>query len=191
VPRARLSGTDTAVPAVTPAGTAQPVVVNPPPATAGTVTGAGTGAGAGAPTSPPTAPPATRSSVDPPQTNTPATSAPNTPATNAAAATAEIGAVIDAYARAIESRDIAELRRVYPSITGDQAAAFTDFFKSTRTLRASLAVKSSRVDGSRGTAHVAGTYEFTTTAGRNQQQQVTFDAELRRDAGSWKLVAIR
>jgi len=112
-------------------------------------------------------------------------------ATDVAAATAEINNVIDAYARAIESRDIAELRRVYPAISGDQASAFADFFKSTRTLRAALAVKSSRVDGNRGAAHVSGTYEFTTTAGRNQQQPVTFDAEFRREGGSWKLVAIR
>jgi len=104
---------------------------------------------------------------------------------------AEISSVIDAYARAIESRDVAELRRVYPAITADQSVAFGDFFKSTRSLRAALVVKSSRVDGNRGTARVAGTYEFTTTAGRNQQQQVTFDADLRREGGIWKLVAVR
>ena len=172
---------------VTPAGTAQPVTANPPPASAST--GAGTGAATGTPNSPPN-PPTTSSSADP-QTNTGATSVPATSTNNAAAATAEISGVIEAYARAIESRDIGELRRVYPAITGDQAAAFNDFFKGTRTLRASLAVKSSRVDGSRGTAHVAGTYEFTTSAGRSQQQQVTFDAELRRENGSWKLVAVR
>ena len=57
-------------------------------------------------------------------------------------ATAEIGAVIDAYARAIESRSIDQLRRAYAAITSDQARAFSDFFASTRTLRATLAVKS-------------------------------------------------
>ena len=165
---------------VTPAGTAQPVTVNPLPASTGT----------GAPNSPPNAP-ATSTSADPAQTNANPANAPPATTNNTAAATAEISSVIDAYARAIESRDIGELRRVYPAITGDQAAAFTDFFKSTRTLRASLAVKSSRVDGTRGSAHVTGTYEFTTTAGRSQQQQVTFDADLRREAGSWKLVAVR
>ncbi len=142
---------------VTPAGTAQPVAVNPPAASA----------------TPPITSPATNPSADP------------------VAAAAEISRVVDAYARAIESRDLAELRRVYPAMTGDQASAFGEFFKSTRTLRAALAVKSSRVDGNRGTARVAGTYEFTTTAGRSQQQQVTFDVDLRRDGGSWKLVAVR
>ena len=159
----------------------QPVAVIPPPAP---VVASNT---------PPNTPPATSSAGDPVPTSTAAKNAQSTAAsaTDVAAATAEINNVIDAYARAIESRDIAELRRVYPAISGDQASAFTDFFKSTRTLRAALAVKSSRVDGNRGAAHVSGTYEFTTTAGRNQQQPVTFDAEFRREGGSWKLVAIR
>jgi hypothetical protein len=112
------------------------------------------------------------------------------PNTTGEAAT-EIGNVIDAYARAIESRDMSQLRRVYSTITGDQANAFSDFFSSTRALRAVLAVNSVQVDGNKATARVAGTYEFTTTAGRAQQQPVTFQAELRHDGGSWKLVAVR
>ena len=154
---------------VIPAGTALPVTVNPPAASP-------------IPNSPPAASPPANSSTDP---------APANATANTNAAVAEISSVIDAYARAIESRDVAELRRVYPAITADQAVAFGDFFKSTRSLRAALVVKSSRVDGNRGTARVAGTYEFTTTAGRNQQQQVTFDADLRREGGIWKLVAVR
>jgi serine/threonine-protein kinase len=113
------------------------------------------------------------------------------PPPNMANAPAEIGAVVDAYARAIESRDMAELKRVYATITSDQASAFSDFFKSTRSLRAALAVKSLQVDGNKATARVAGTYEFTTSAGRSQQQPVAFDADLRRDGGAWKLVAVR
>jgi len=109
---------------------------------------------------------------------------------SAANASAEIGNVIDAYARAIESRDMAELRRVYGTITSARASAFSEFFKSTRELRATLAVKSLQVDGSRATARVSGTYEFTTSAGR-QQQTVAFEADLRHDAGIWKLVAVR
>jgi serine/threonine-protein kinase len=132
----------------------------------------------------------------PPNAPQPNTGAANGGATspanaNPAGASAEIASVIEAYARAIESRDMAELRRVYVAITNAQATAFSDFFKSTRDLRAALAIKSLTVDGNRATAHVAGTYEFTTTAGRAQRQPVSFDADLRRDGGSWKLVAVR
>jgi len=160
---------------VTPAGNPQPVITTPPPvATA-------------IPNSPPNTPPVTSSSAEPSGASAAATAA----AATAAAATAEINSVIDAYAHAIESRDLGELRRVYPAMTNDQASAFADFFKSTRTLRASLAVKSSRTDGNRVTAHVIGTYEFTTTSGRSQQQPVSFEAELRREGAAWKLSAIR
>jgi serine/threonine-protein kinase len=178
-----------APPTVTPAGT-QPVVNAPASGGAGA-------ASSGAPTSP------TSSSVPPanaaPANTTSVRANPPTPsAANANAATvstanadAEIANVIDAYARAIESRDMAQLRRVYATITSDQASAFSDFFSSTRALRAILAVKSVQIDGNKATAHVAGTYEFTTTAGRAQQQPVTFQVELRHDGGSWKLVGVR
>ncbi|HET7373950.1 MAG TPA: hypothetical protein VFJ20_11210 [Gemmatimonadaceae bacterium] len=99
--------------------------------------------------------------------------------------------MIDAYAQAIESRDMAELRRAYSTITSAQASAFSDFFKSTRDLRATLAVKGVQVDGNKATAHVTGTYEFTTNAGRDQRQPVSFDAEFRHDGGGWKLVVVR
>ena len=128
-----------------------------------------------------------------PQPNTPAPNAgtANGANPNPASASAEITTVIDAYARAIESRDMAELRRAYSTITNAQASAFSDFFKSTRDLRATLAVKGVQVDGNKATAHVTGTYEFTTSAGRDQRQPVSFDAEFRHDGGGWKLVVVR
>jgi eukaryotic-like serine/threonine-protein kinase len=116
---------------------------------------------------------------------------PTSASASSANAGTEIANVIDAYARAIESRDMGQLRRVYSMITSDQASAFSDFFSSTRTLRAVLAVKNLQVDGNHATAHVAGTYEFTTTAGRAQQQAATFQVELRREGGVWKLIAVR
>jgi serine/threonine-protein kinase len=164
----------TARPDVIPTGSPQPTP--PVPSAAPTTGGAGSVASSAAP------PPSGGASNNPP---------PSAPPANPAAASAEINAVVDAYARAIESRDVGELRRVYGSMTADQASAFGDFFKSTRTLRAALAAKSLRVDGTKATAHVTGTYEFTTTTGRTQSQAVAFDAELRRESGAWKLVAIR
>jgi hypothetical protein len=169
------------------AGTTQ-VVTNPP---AGTTTASGAGAPvtqqAPAPAPPPAIATPSKPTVSIPQQINPSAA----PAPTAANSAAEIGGVIDVYARAIESRDMAELRRVYATITSDQASAFSDFFKSTRLLRATLAVKSLQVDGNHATARVAGTYEFTTSSGRAQQQTVSFEADLRHDGGAWKLVAVR
>jgi serine/threonine-protein kinase len=116
--------------------------------------------------------------------------APATP-TSTANASAEIEAVLDAYAHAIESRDMTQLRRAYASITADQSRAFSDFFASTRTLHASLSTRGVHVDGNSATASVSGVYEFTTNTGREQTQSVNFTVELRRDGGAWRLVAVR
>jgi serine/threonine-protein kinase len=106
-------------------------------------------------------------------------------------AATQISAVIGAYARALESRDIDELRRVYPSMTDTQRRAFEDFFRSTRSLRATLSVGALQVDGSNADAQLSGVYNYITVAGIAQQQPVSFRASLRRDAGAWKLVAVR
>ena len=103
----------------------------------------------------------------------------------------EIESVIGAYARAIESRNIAELRRIYPTMSADQRRAFEDFFRSTRSLRAALAVTDLQVDGATAEARLAGTYEYITTAGTTERQPVSFRATLQNDAGAWKLVAVR
>jgi ketosteroid isomerase-like protein len=116
--------------------------------------------------------------------STPPAVSPSNPST-------EITAVIDAYARAIESRDLAQLRSVYATINADQARAFSDFFASTRELRATLDVQSLHLDGNNATARVSGVYQFTTNAGRADRQAVTFNVELRRDAGGWRLIAVR
>ena len=147
--------------------------------------------GAGQAASQTVPPPAAATSTKPAASGVPQVNAAPPLVPSSTNATAEIGGVIEAYARAIESRDMTELRRVYAMITQDQASAFSDFFKSTRVLRATLSLKSVQVDGGRATARVSGTYEFTTNAGLTQQQAVTFEADLRHDSGIWKLVAVR
>jgi len=183
-----------AAPTQTPAANAGPPVVAPPnqPTQPATTT---TTAGSSPPVvSPPPAPAPAPTSAPVAEVRPGGGAAPPSPASSAtttANATAEIGAVIDAYARAIESRSIDQLRRAFAAITSDQARAFSDFFASTRTLRATLAVKSLHVDGASATATVAGIYEYTTTNGRTQQQSVNFQTELRRDGSAWKLTAVK
>ena len=176
----------------------QPLNVAAGSTTAPVVSPAANGGARGAVTTsaPPSIPPpvtATPANTTATKVNPPVPSAPNAaPATTSPAnAATEIGTVIEAYARAIESRDMGQLRRVYTTITSDQASAFSDFFSSTRALRAVLAVRNVQLDGNKATAHVEGTYEFTTTAGRVQQQPVTFQAEFHHDGGSWRLVNVR
>ena len=138
----------------------------------------------------------------PPATSTstpPSTAAANVPPPQTAAkpplptvnSTAEIEAAVAAYARAIESRDIAEVRRAYPGITPAQATGFEQFFTSVRSLRATFSLSSVDVNGATAEGKLAGAYDYLTTAGKTERQPVSFQASFRREAGGWKLASVR
>ncbi|MEO7455890.1 MAG: protein kinase [Gemmatimonadaceae bacterium] len=115
-------------------------------------------------------------------------SAPTAPPANPSA---DIADVVAQYARAIESRDVSALRRLYPGMTSAQASSFDDFFRSVSSLRASLAMSNLQVDGSSATAVVSGAYDFSTSNGRSEHQPLTLQVQLRRDGSTWRFVSIR
>jgi serine/threonine protein kinase len=135
---------------------------------------------------------------DPPKQETPPATPPasvaiqpTAPKLPAASARTEIEVAVAAYARAIESRDVAEVRRAYPGITGAQAMGFDQFFSSVRTLKATFSLSSLDVSGSTAEGRLAGNYEYVTTAGKAEHQPVAFQATFRRDATGWKLASVR
>ena len=103
----------------------------------------------------------------------------------------EIEAVVANYARAIESRDIGELRRAYPGATQGQLDGFGEFFKTLRTIRAHYSVGSLDIRGDAADAKLTGTYDYVTTAGKSEQQSVNVQASFRHDGGVWKLTLVR
>jgi len=107
------------------------------------------------------------------------------------ATAADIARVFESYARAIEARDIAAIRRVYPALTAEQQRGFEQFFEAARKVDVTFKVAS--VDGSATTtdAHVNGTYEYESSSGRVERQPVSFVARLRRDGSTWRLVSVR
>jgi eukaryotic-like serine/threonine-protein kinase len=129
--------------------------------------------------------PVSAPTVTPPQV---ATVKPPAPAANPSA---EIESAVAAYARAIESRDIAEVRRAYPGITAAQASGFEQFFASVRSLHANFSVSSLDINGNTAEGKLAGTYDYLTTAGKSERQAVTFQASFRRGADGWKLASVR
>jgi len=102
----------------------------------------------------------------------------------------QVAAVIAAYARALETLDLNELRHVYPAMSAQQRNAFGDFFRSIRTLKATLSVAGLQVDGGSAEAQVTGSFDYVTTSGSTEQRNVRFLATLRRDKGSWALAAV-
>ena len=143
---------------------------------------------------PPVAPPSTPSLTSSPTTvNAPVTSSAPKPApvSQPVDPSVEINALVAAYARAIEGRDLPALRRLYPDMTSAQQQGFRDFFSFTRSLKASLTVSSLQVDGASADAQLSGLYEYVTNAGRDQRQPVSFVATLRRGSEGWRFVSIR
>jgi serine/threonine-protein kinase len=140
-------------------------------------------------TIPPAAPPVS----SPPSTSSPApVVTPPAPVQQSSASAAnEIAALVAAYARAIESRDLAAVRRAYSGITPTQAKGFEQFFGSVRSLRANLSVGGLEISGATAEARLSGVYEYVTNAGKTEQQRVSFQAGFKREGGSWELRTVR
>jgi hypothetical protein len=106
-------------------------------------------------------------------------------------ARADIDAAIARYARAIESRDVAAIRRVYPGLTADQQRGFEQFFEAARKVDVTFRVASVEGSATSAEARVTGTYQYESSSGRVERQPVSFVATLRRDGTTWRLVSLR
>jgi serine/threonine protein kinase len=102
-----------------------------------------------------------------------------------------VAAAVAVYARAIESRDIAAVRRAYPGITSDQARGFEQFFEAARSINVTFRVTGLDTSGNSAEARLVGTYEYVTTAGKTERQPVSFGATLRYEGSAWRLTSVR
>ena len=142
-----------------------------------------------------TAPPVS-APVIPPPAPAPAPAAEKTSAAAAVAAPsdprADIERVIAAYARAIESGSVDEIRRAYPGITGAQQQQWSGFFRSVRNFKAHLVVEQLSVTGANAEALVSAAYTYESRSnGQADRQSLTLQATLSRDSGGWRLASIR
>ncbi len=104
----------------------------------------------------------------------------------------QIETTIAAYARALESRDAGQVRRVYPGLSASQQQGWEDFFKAVRNLKADLRVTTVDVQGETADAVVDGVYVFdNATTGRAERRPVTFHASFVAEPAGWRLNAIR
>jgi serine/threonine-protein kinase len=136
---------------------------------------------------PPSTPP-----VSAPAPSLPAVQPAPTPAQPSTAnAASEINSLVSAYSRAIESRDVNAVRRIYRGITSAQATGFEQFFGSVRSLRAGFTVSGLEISGATAEARLSGVYEFITNGGRSERQAVSFQAAFRRGSGGWEIASVR
>jgi serine/threonine protein kinase len=105
---------------------------------------------------------------------------------------AAIEAAVAGLARALESRNLAQMRQVYPNLTIQQAQDWGTFFMGAKDLRVTLRVSSLETQGDRVDASLEGAYDYEDIAtGRGMQRPVTFRAVFVRDGSSWRLTSLR
>ena len=104
----------------------------------------------------------------------------------------EIQATIAAYATAIESRSVDNMRRVYPNMTTQQQRGWEQFFETVRNVQAHLSIASMEVANGTADVRVTGSYAYlNNTTGREEQQPVSFRATLRQEGGPWRILQVR
>jgi serine/threonine protein kinase len=101
-----------------------------------------------------------------------------------------IEAAIQGYARALESRDVQQVRRAYPGLTPQQAQVWRDFFGMVTDLKVDLAIKQLQITGDVAEAQVEGLSQYTQSR-RPQRQPVSFHATLDHASGAWRIASIR
>ncbi|MGH7638206.1 MAG: protein kinase domain-containing protein [Gemmatimonadaceae bacterium] len=99
--------------------------------------------------------------------------------------------IVSAYARAIASRNVAELRRIYAGMTAAQQSAWESFFGSVRSMTASLDIATFEAGDTTAVARVTGVYEFVTRAGRSERQPASFEATFAREGERWRMQTVR
>ncbi len=103
-----------------------------------------------------------------------------------------ITGVIHAYGRALETRQISEVRRVYPGITSDQENGLRQALPTMEQLQVRLRIGSLDVRGDAATATVSGTYQFVSREDRrNQSIPVTLQVTLERGPDGWHIRSMR
>jgi hypothetical protein len=104
---------------------------------------------------------------------------------------ADIAPIVESYSRAIESGQIANVRRVYPGITSFQQRSWETFFSRARNINVRFRIEDLQSSTSSADARLVGTYEYTNSDGKADTQPVSVSASFQRDGNSWRLVAIR
>jgi len=103
-----------------------------------------------------------------------------------------VEAAIQAYARAMESRQIAEVRRAYPGIQPEQESQVAQTLRSMEQLKVTMRVVALNVAGSTATANVTGQYEFRSRdTRRDERLPVELIVTLESSAGGWVIRQIR
>jgi hypothetical protein len=104
---------------------------------------------------------------------------------------ADIAPAVEAYARAIESRDIGAIRRVNPGLTSDQQRNFEAFFQNARSVNVTFRITNFESSGASADARLVGSFDYVNAENREQRLPVTLAATFHREGNAWRLASAR
>ena len=103
-----------------------------------------------------------------------------------------VEAAIQSYARALESRQISEVRKVYPGIQPEQETQLAQTLRSMDQLKMTLRVFAVDIQGNTATANISQRYDFFSRDNRrNESIAVDIVATLENGANGWMIRQIR
>jgi hypothetical protein len=123
--------------------------------------------------------------------DTPKEATPTPPPAPKPATVADISPIVQDLARAIESREISSLRRVYPGITTFQQRNFETFFQLAQKIDVTFRIENFEGTTSTADARLVGRYDFTNADGRQDTKPAIFQVTFQRDGNSWRMVSMR
>ena len=100
--------------------------------------------------------------------------------------------MLAAYATAVESQNVDNIRRLYPGMTPAQQRQWEQFFQTVTDVKAQLSVSSLDVANATAEAQMTGTYTYLNSSSRETEQRpVAFHVSLRRDPAGWRITQVR
>ena len=98
--------------------------------------------------------------------------------------------LVDAYARAIESRDMAAVRRIYPNIRPSEARGLLDFFQRAKSINVSFRIEDLSSTTTSAEATLAGRYDYVDPNNDTKHENVSVAASFQREGNTWRLTSI-
>jgi uncharacterized protein YjdB/ketosteroid isomerase-like protein len=103
---------------------------------------------------------------------------------------AAIERFVAAYARALESRDVEQVRAVYPEMTSQRSQQLSDALRDMNQLQVATVIDSLQEQGATAIATVSATYRFR-GGGRPQVLPVPLTFTFARTPTSWRVTSIQ
>jgi hypothetical protein len=103
---------------------------------------------------------------------------------------AGVTSAIQAYARALDQGDLAQVRRVFPGIPLEQRQGLEAFWKAGGDMRTRWTVSDIVVTGDTANARVEGTNTVTPPRERSSEQRVSWRVRLERQGTEWRIISL-